>query len=338
MAKPRATKKPAAKKAAAKPAQKAAAAKKKAPAKKKGVAPAKPAVAKKAAYDPDKDRRALDVLIARHGEPEAIEVEAFAELIDDAGRAKLGNQTKAVGVFRDGVEWAAKVSASFSSCEAALAGHYTVDRFRYFLHALRSLDAALEAEGATRNGQGDSRAETGSREAAAREARADLLAKLTTYAGAREPERAALAEAIGSTEDFTALGSSIETIARLSRFWLGREDRKSRIVARASGLTETIVDRALSAAEALTGAATTATLAGRRAGIDSPAVNIAEGSVLFEMMEAERCFERARVKSPVVPRLVPGAATRHVLGPRKGKPGGEDKPVGEEKAPLEQGP
>jgi hypothetical protein len=319
-AKKPAAKKPAAKKPAAKqPAAKKPAAKKpvaKKPVAKKAAATAPKKAVAKAAYDPDKDRRALDVLIGRHGEPEAIEIEAFAELIDDAGRAKLGNQTKAVGVFRDGVDWAATISSAFSSCEAALVGHYSVDRFRYLLHCLRSLDAALLAEGATRSDQGDVKAETQSREMMAREARADLLAKLVTYAGAREPERAALAEAIGTTEDFTALGTSIEALARLGRFWLGREDKKSRIVARAAGLSEMVVDRALSAAEALTGAATVATLAGRLRGIDSPAVNIAEGSVLFEMMEAERCFERARTRSPVVPKLLAGAATRHVLGPK----------------------
>lgn len=277
---------------------------------------AKPAPAK-AAYDPNEARRALEILVAKHGEPDAVEVEAFGELIDDAGRAKLGSQTKAVGVFGDGVKWAAQISAAFGASTAVLAKHYAAERFRYFLHCLRRLDAALIAEGAARGGAGAARTTTADREIAAREARAELLAKLTSYAGAREPERAALAEAIGTTEDFTALGTSIQGLVRLSRFWLGREDKKSRIVAKAAGLTEALVDRALTAAEALTGSAIDAALAPRRAGTDSPAVNIAEGSVLFEMMEAYACFERAHAKSPVVPRLAPGAATRHVVGPKK---------------------
>jgi len=47
-------------------------------------------------------------------------------------------------------------------------------------------------------------------------------------------------------------------------------------------------------------------------------VNVLEGTVLHEMGEAERCFRNMRKKSPVIGRLVPGNATRHVLGPRKG--------------------
>lgn len=337
MAKPKAKKKPAA--AAAKPAA-ARAAKK--PAAKTGKA--RPAAAKptKTANDPNKDRRALAVLMARHGEPEALEIEAFGELIDDAGRAELGNRTKSAGVLRDGIDWAATISATLTDAPAALAEHYRPERFRYFLYCLRRLDAAIETMEQARRGQGASGSHAADREATARDARADLLAKLTSYAGAREPERAALAEAIGTSEDFTALGSSIERLVKLSRFWLGRDDKKSQILCRAAGLTESVVDRALTAAEALTAAAIDGALAGRRSGTDSPAVNIAEGSVLFEMAEAETCFARAHARSPVVPKLTPGAATRHVLGPRKGKGGAGEAlaPVrggaGESAAPAEQ--
>lgn len=49
------------------------------------------------------------------------------------------------------------------------------------------------------------------------------------------------------------------------------------------------------------------------------------------MEEAQRCFDDAREATPLVPRLVPGPATRHVLGSRKaapkGKPEAADKPA-----------
>ena len=46
-------------------------------------------------------------------------------------------------------------------------------------------------------------------------------------------------------------------------------------------------------------------------------MNLAEGSVLHEMEEAARGFEEAHASTQVVPRLTPGRATSHVLGPRK---------------------
>lgn len=53
--------------------------------------------------------------------------------------------------------------------------------------------------------------------------------------------------------------------------------------------------------------------------------------MLNEMEEAQRCFDDAREATPLVPRLVPGPATRHVLGSRKaapkGKPEAADKPA-----------
>ncbi len=56
-----------------------------------------------------------------------------------------------------------------------------------------------------------------------------------------------------------------------------------------------------------------------------------EGAVLNEMEEAQRCFDDAREATPLVSRLVPGPATRHVLGSRKaapkGKPEAADKPA-----------
>lgn len=94
---------------------------------------------------------------------------------------------------------------------------------------------------------------------------------------------------------------------------------------------EEVVERVLVAAQALTEAATEATLAGRLSGVDAPPVNLLEGAVLNEMEEAQRCFDDAREATPLVPRLVPEPATRHVLGSRKsaskGKPEAADKPA-----------
>jgi hypothetical protein len=266
------------------------------------------------AYDPDKDRRALHQLIARHGKVAPDHREAFDDLISDARRADLGARTRGAGVLREGIRWAVTIAEAFAKYPAALEGHYAIERYTYLLHTLDHLDKALVAQKADRGGKGTVRSTAADREAAARSARNTLIAKLTGFAGAREPERKALSDATGTTSDTTALGASIQGLVALGSEWLARTDAKSKIQAKAAGLTESVVQNALAAAEALTGAAATATLTGRNGANDSPAVNLAEGAVLFEMDEAQRCFEEARKATPLVPRLVPGPATRHLLG------------------------
>lgn len=265
-------------------------------------------------YDPNKDRRALRELVAHHGDVTPEHREAFGELVSDARRAELGARTRGLGVFRESVAWAVAISRAFEDYPAAVKPHYSIERFKYLLHCVGGLDTAIQAQSAQRGGQGTVRWTAADREEAARKARNTLIAKMTGFAGAREAERAALAGAMGHTTDATALGTSIQSLATLAREWLARTDRKAKIQAESAGLTEGVVQEALDAAEALTGAATTATLAGKKAGTDSPAVNLAEGSVLHEMIEARRCFAEAHTATSLVPRLVPGPATKHVVG------------------------
>jgi hypothetical protein len=277
-------------------------------------------------YDPNKDRRALEALIARHGEPSPAVRAAFDELCTDAQRAALGVRSRAAGVFRDGVSWAVVVSQTFTDLPAALTGHYAMERFQYFLWSLRQLDGTLQAQQVQQGGLGAARGTAAEREQEARAARAALSAKLTGFAGAREVERGALAAALGNTADANALGSSLRALVKLGQEWLARPEPNAKIQCQAAGLTEAVVQAALAAAEGLTGAATAATLTGKKVSTDAPAVNVAEGMVLHEMAEVLRCFREARRATQLVPALVPGPATHHVLGTKKGskdEPGSE---------------
>jgi hypothetical protein len=74
-----------------------------------------------------------------------------------------------------------------------------------------------------------------------------------------------------------------------------------------------VIDAANAAAAALDKAAVDATLEGRKSSHDSPLVNLEEGNVLLEMEHAIDVFEEAHDENDVVPRLIPGPATRHVL-------------------------
>jgi hypothetical protein len=283
------------------------------PAPKKQPAPAAAAPA----YDPNKDRRALRELVARHGHVDAEHRAAYDELIGDPERAELGGKTRAAGVFREGIAWAVQIGQAFTQSPALVKDHYAESRFAYFLDRLAALDATLAAQAERRGDQNTTRSSAADRESLARDARRTLLAKLRGFAGRRDIERAALETATGRIDDENALGDSIRALAKLGRSWLARGDAKAKIQCASAGLTESVVNAALEAAEALTGAATAATLAGRRPAIDAPEVNLVEGAVLHEMEEAARCFEEAHKATQVVPRLTPGPATRHVLGSKR---------------------
>jgi hypothetical protein len=306
-------------------------------------APAKPAAAKPdpAApvapddYDPNKDRRALLELQARYGNVDDDTRAAFDELSTNDRRASLGSRTRADGVRREGVAWAVAIDQAFTRYPALIEEHYSKMRFAYFLDRLAALNAAIEAQTTRRGDQGVAQTTAGDSEQAARDARRRLLAKMRGFAGHRASERALLDEATGRTDDVEALGASIRALVKLGQTWLERQDNKSKIQAASAGLTERALNEALAAAEGLTKAATDVTLAGRRPAADAPEVNLLEGWVLHEMAEAQRCFDEAHSATRIVPRLQPGPATRHVLGPKRPRAKSDEERGSEPQAPTE---
>lgn len=297
--------------------------------------PAKPAPAPpapEAAYDPKKDRQVLLTLVARNGAPDDLHRAAYDALIDDPGRAELGGRTRATGVFRDAVGWAIIIDQTFRDYGTTLEGHYSRKRFAYLLDRLGALDAAMAVQEGRRGDQGATKDTAATREQAARDARNKLTFTLERYAGRRRSERHELAEAKGRVDDVTTLGSSIQALVALGRAWLSRPDAASKALCADLGLTGARITEALSSAQALTGAATDAALAGKGRASDAPEVNLVEGSVLFEMDEAMICFEAAHAATQVIPRLIPGPATKQVLGPKKApkksEPEEEPSPAG----------
>jgi hypothetical protein len=298
----------------------ASTAKAKATTKTKAKAPAPPPAKKPSPadatqeYNPSKDRRALAELIARRGVVDADHRAAYEELISDEDRATLGAKTRAPGVFRDAVTWGVQIDQAFSAYPALVKAHYAEARFAYFLERLALLGDAVSAQQARRGDQGTTRSTAAERESAAREARQTLLFKLRGFAGKRAVERKALSEATGRTDNADALGVSIQQLTTLGAEWLARPTASAKIQCASAGLTMSVITAALGAGEALTGAATEATLAGRRPSADAPEVNLLEGAVLHEMDEAQRCFNEAHTATQIIPRLSPGPATRQVLG------------------------
>jgi len=284
------------------------------------------------AYNPSTDRHSLAVIVARRGPVDAEHREAYDELISDVDRAALGTQTKAAGVFRDSVVWAILIDKAFTDYPAVVGEHYSPQRFQYYLDRTAALGERLAAETERRGAGTGTRVSAADREKLARDTRAVLIDKLRGVAGQRRTEKAVLNAAMGQTGSPELLGKSIASLVSLGRRWLAVKDAKAVIQCRSAGLTDAVIDDAMQAAKTLTGAATDAQLSGRLPATDSPEVNVLEGTVLHEMDEVERCFRNMRKKSPVIGRLVPGNATRHVLGPRKGA-SPEDEPEAEGATP-----
>ena len=265
-------------------------------------------------YDPTKDRHALLELVARTGPCDDGSRAAFELLIDDDGRVALGDKTRARGVFRDAVAWAVVIDGAFTDYGESLKEYYPRARFAYYLDRALALDTAAGAQEARRSGQGSTHSTTSQQEQATRAVRDNLIFKLERFAGRRTAEREALTAAKGRTDTTDALGQSILALVTLGRSWLQRDDAPEKTLCALVGLHAALLDDAVDAAKALTGAAKDMTLAGRRRAADLPEVNLVEGTVLHEMEEAMDCLAMANARTKVIPRLSPGAATRHVLG------------------------
>jgi 2-keto-3-deoxy-L-rhamnonate aldolase RhmA len=146
------------------------------------------------------------------------------------------------------------------------------------------------------------------------------LKRLDRFAGNREAEQKALDELPRQGRGNDALRRAIEEATQLARMWLSRTDAVSVGLAQLAALDQIVIEAASAAAAALDKAHVDATLEGRKSSHDSPIVNLEEGNVLLEMAYAIDIFDEAHGDNDVVPRLVPGPATRHVLSSSRRAP------------------
>lgn len=237
---------------------------------------------------------------------------ALRSLASDAQRSDLGRKTKARGVLADGLAMAITIDQQIATFPG-LTETYVPARFVYFLESLLALDALIEGSSAREAKVGAARGTAATAYERADKARTKLLNRLSRFAGQRGPEldELKLVPAKGRSND--DLSRSIDKAVALAKSWRGRKDAGSMENAVLAALDEAVVASAVTAAAALGGAHVDAALEGRKASHDSPIVNLEEGNVLLEMAYAMDVFEEAHDDNDVVPRLIPGAATRHVL-------------------------
>lgn len=263
---------------------------------------------------------------------------AFRDQFSDAQCDTFGAKTKANAVLREGRVWAATIDSALGKHPQALR-RYGKARFAWFLDCLHHLSEALEVQRAAHGSAGASKRQAELAKEAGRARREELMEALEMLAGGNAKEREALARATGTAENAAELARSLKDLAELAEGWLGRATAEAKALVASVDLTAGDMDAAREAAEAVDRAAGDATLitsASRSSARDLPAVNRAEGRLLLEMRTAMRVFERAHARSAVVPRLVPGPATRSVLARRGGRAGKDAVDVDQAPAPASE--
>lgn len=271
-------------------------------------APSKPATADHAKgaqapdaeeeWNPSKTAQLVTRLRARWPSLSAEEQRDLDSLSNDTQRAALGATTKAQGVAGDAARWAASIDRQLNQY-ALLTEHYHPKRFSYYLLRLEALVAQITRE----SGRGASKGTARSLEAAA----------LTAAKKARDRLERAVAKTSGTWP--SAGGDDVVVaIRKLVEQASGLRKTRSAFLLEIGGLTQACIDEARAAADTLATAGADVTEAGSVTARDSPTVNLLEGWVLEEMKQARDDVDAAREDSPVIERLVPGPATRRVLG------------------------
>jgi hypothetical protein len=255
-------------------------------------------------------------------------------LATDAQRSNLGRQTKAPGVLADGVTMAITIDQQIATFPS-LTETYALPRFAYYLESLLALDALIQGSGAREAKLGAARGTAASAYERADKARTKLLKRLKRFAGGRDAEGNEINSVPPKGRTNDELSGSIGKAVEIAQAWLARTDEVNVEAAKLAVLDHAVITNAITTAAELGGAHVDAALEGRKNSNDSPIVNLEEGNVLLEMAYAMDVFEEAHDDNDVVPRLIPGPATRHVLAPTvraAGKTAPEAPVVGAAKA------
>jgi hypothetical protein len=275
-------------------------------AKKAAVAkkPAKPAAKKAPAQRDSLAVRTLANLPALSSKLRAAYRLSFTDEQCDAWGAK----TRAEDVLKEAEKW-------IGTMDRALKGDPDVAYSRRRLAFLCELVVLLEDEmhRTTDKGVSEHQSTRSAALALANNARADLARRLRAMAGGRQNILAEIgrhrpenAESVADVQQ--SLTALIALATRL------RRDDVNEALADDVGLTESRLNAAYSALEALTGAGEIDLNAAEYEG-DAPSVNRIEGRVLRELRLAQRLFEEARVAGVKVPALTASPALKAFLGP-----------------------
>jgi len=205
---------------------------------------------------------------------------------------------------------------------------YQMSRLVWFLECLRALATAIDVQKTGVGSMQEARKRAERALSAAEATRNDLLHVLEILAGDNEAEKATFAKAKGTAATPDTLAASLKSLATLAAGWITHSDRVMKAMAESVNLIKADVDKARRDAEELIAARTDGSAGGKRELRDNAQVNLMEGRVLLEMQLAMGIFEAANKQNKMVPKLVPGAASRPFLARKRaeGPAGMEQEP------------
>ncbi|WP_437591807.1 hypothetical protein [Sorangium sp. So ce1000] len=297
---------------------------------------------------------------------------AFRSRFSDAQCDELGGRAKSGQVFREGLDWAARIQKTLEGPHEGL--RYSEERFTWLLECLLALAKERALYKSAQGSPGAARCLGEHVRAASLETREYLLGMLAELAGGVEAEVEALARAQGTVSDDRDLAASLRALSLLAQDWLRRQGDVDRALVASAGLTDAHAQSAWRSADDLERAASAAARvasdgadaahegadaagngadaasdgaeaagdgsaqgeAGGTGKRDPAALVRAEGRLLREMAVAMRSFAEARRKNRSIRKLVPGPGTRGVLKPRKAQASEPEAPASAQEAPASE--
>lgn len=245
----------------------------------------------------------------------ALDRETFAARFPDAYCERLGQTTRSRGTVKDALAWLRLLHPAKRSSRLGVTGVSPLT-LALFIDATRALLQLVESQGARAVNDGIVRREA-SRAEAVRRYR-DLRDRVDDALGRNDDWIAALrmhtdSELHGEFDPDTA--RSLRLADGLDA-WLRGKDRVIAHALASEGVTAEAVKAMRDAADALEAARADATRPTDR-GLDTPAINRAEGRVLALMQRVYRDVNAARAKGATTAVLPVGAATKRLIAPSK---------------------
>jgi hypothetical protein len=197
---------------------------------------------------------------------------------------------------------------------------YTPERLTWVVELVVQLDAARDESKSTKSSQSTVRTQLDVNRTKAKDLRERLMDKLGRVAAGDELTEAVL-DGAGAAPTDSALADSLKAIASIIQGVLASTDPNMAILAQCARLTDADATAATDAASSVTQAKAEVALGGPgQADRDTPAVNLVEGRVLYELLFLRDAFDEARKRGVAAPALIPPTSLRHVLSkahPRK---------------------
>jgi hypothetical protein len=256
-------------------------------------------------------------LLARLPRLDDVQREAFSGQYSDAECTALGAKTQSGTVRATAFAWAADTAVALADAATAKGVRYGATRLAWLVELIVALDSARGAARDTAGAHEDVRTTRDLLRRRARDVRVELGAALDAVVRNHPDDEAALGAArFGEARTDDLLVASLERLAGLVVAFASRalRDADMRHRLEAACVTPEDADVARDAASDFANAREGVALGGQsQGGKDTPAVNLVEGRVLFEMLRLRAARDQARARGLPLSALIVPPSLDHAL-------------------------